>query len=93
MMEAVRVTAADYANGEFDGLPFDGIPLWLRIAIIDRRINIVPKTDTDYAVWSVSTKFGHKVVATPGTYIIYDHGDGSLQVMEREEFVNFVMHS
>lgn len=88
-MEAVRVTAADYAHGEFDGSPFDGLPEWLIDAVNDKRITI-HRSDTDYAVWRVDVSDEAYSLAFPDQYIVYNHDAGSMQVVDRDRLVSLV---
>lgn len=75
VIEAVRVTSADFNGHSWDGSPFSSMPDWLAEAI--KRAEVVPVTPncTDYAEWQIKTfedgKDGQvKHIASAGDYII-----------------------
>lgn len=68
VIEAVRVTAADFNGRTFDGCPFDEVPEWLTDALDTGVLNIIPD-DRDYAIWGINTLEG-VMRAEPGDYII-----------------------
>jgi hypothetical protein len=69
VIEAVRVTAADYNGATWDGVPFSELPPWLVDAVVTRKIVPVTPGDTDYAEWEIQTLEG-KMLASPGDWII-----------------------
>ena len=74
VIEAVRVTAADYnpalpANRAWDGCPFTEVPQWLRNALDDSLIVPHNRGSTDYAGWDIKTLEG-TMSAGPGDWII-----------------------
>jgi hypothetical protein len=68
VIEAVKVTAADYNGGWDDGSPFSEIPEWLKDALETGRVKVHP-CDADYAEWDIYTLEG-VMRATPDDYII-----------------------
>ena len=75
VIEAVRVTAADYnpaLEQPWDGSPFSidaGLPVWLIEAVDDGRIIPHTRNATDYAQWDIATSEG-TMTAQPGDWII-----------------------
>lgn len=69
VIEAVRVTAADYNGRDWDGCPFSDVPEWLAAALRDGRIVAVTPGHTDYAEWEIRTLEG-TMLASPGDWII-----------------------
>jgi hypothetical protein len=68
VIEAVRVTNADFNGDSFDGLPFSEYPKWIEDAVHDGTL--YPKgEDRDYAIWYIKTLEGI-MLATPGDWII-----------------------
>lgn len=68
VIEAVRVTAADFNGASFDGSPFSEMPDWLGTAWDAGTLSIHPG-DEDYAKWAIQTLEG-TMIAEPGDYII-----------------------
>lgn len=68
IIEAVRVTSADFNGHDWDGAPFSESPDWLKTAIENGRVVLAP-ADTDYAQWNIPTLEG-TMRATAGDYII-----------------------
>lgn len=68
VIEAVRVTAADFNGYNFDSSPFTAVPLWLQEAINSGVVHVTPD-DRDYAVWGLRTLEG-TMLAMPGDWII-----------------------
>ena len=72
VIEAVRVTAADYNGRTWDGSPFalpgGELPKWLGTALQDGTLNVHP-SDTKYAMWAIRTPEG-TMIAGPGDWII-----------------------
>lgn len=72
VIEAVRVTAADYnpaLETPWDSCPFSEIPDWLEIAANDGTLIPHNRGSTDYASWDIKTLEG-TMTAGPGDYII-----------------------
>ena len=74
VIEAVKVTAADFNGSSFDGSPFSESPEWLLEAIKHNKITIHP-SDRDYAEFKIQTlEDGSKGeathIASAGDYII-----------------------
>ena len=74
VIDAVRVTAADYNGNDWDGSPFSETPEWLVSALVEKKLVPVTPNHTDYAEWAVKTLEG-TMLATPGDMIIRDIGD------------------
>jgi hypothetical protein len=70
VIEAVRITAADYSGHgfDFDGLPFTSAPEWIIDAIGTGALKIQPD-DRDYAMWAIKTLEG-TMIAGPDDWII-----------------------
>lgn len=72
VVDAVRVTAADWNGQSFDGNPFDCggelCPQWLIDGLTDGRIEAVGE-DLDYAAIYIETLEG-RMKAEPGDWII-----------------------
>lgn len=70
VIEAVRVTAADWNGSTFDGCPFSesAVP-WIIAAIEEKRLVPICPGSTDYAEWEIATLEG-KMKAGPGDWII-----------------------
>lgn len=84
-LSAFRVTAADFNGTEFDGAPFEGDAenhKWLYIKMKSGVITLVPNRTTDYAVWSVPTADGERVLASPGDYIVYNEDANDVYVCD-----------
>lgn len=74
-LSAFRVTAADFNGTEFDGSPFEGDAenhKWLYLKMKSGVVTLVPNRCTDYAVWSVPSLDGERILASPGDYIVYN---------------------
>ena len=71
VIEAVRVTAADYNGHTWDGSPFaeQPAPTWLLEAVKNGAIMPVTPGSTDYAEWEIRTLEG-TMRAGPGDWII-----------------------
>lgn len=74
VIEAVKVTAADFNGESFDGSPFSEVPQWLEDAINSKAVTIHP-SDRDYALWRINTledgpNGEAKHIAEPGDWII-----------------------
>lgn len=75
VIEAVKVTSADFNGTDWDGSPFSDFPDWLQIAVQMGYVVPVTPNHTDYAEWEIKTlEDGHdgrvKHIATAGDYII-----------------------
>jgi len=72
VIEAVRITAADYNGSTWDGssfvLPGGELPRWLSTALQDGTLQVHP-SDTTYAMWAIRTTEG-TMIAGPGDWII-----------------------
>lgn len=79
-VDTVEVTAADFNGRDWDGSPFEPVPVpqWIIAAVAAGKITPDCPGSTDYAVWDVSTP-GGKVVAEPGDKIVRNV-DGSFTV-------------
>ena len=74
IIEAIRVTAADYnpslpIQRAWDGCPFTEIPSWLAKALDDGILVPHNRGSTDYASWDIKTLEG-TMSAGPGDWII-----------------------
>lgn len=74
VIEAVKVTAADYNAAlppaqMWDGCPFSEIPGWLASAIAAGTVQPHNRGSTDYASWDITTLEG-VMSAGPGDMII-----------------------
>ena len=72
VIEAVRITAADYNGRTWNGSPFalpgGELPKWLDMALQDGTLNVHP-SGTNYAMWAIRTTEG-TMIAGPGDWII-----------------------
>lgn len=70
VIEAVRITAADFNGKSWDGSPFGEVPApkWLVEALTSGIVTVEP-SDTDYALWRITTLEG-VMTAGPGDWII-----------------------
>jgi hypothetical protein len=82
MANLATVTSADFNGSTWDSPPFINGGPWLKIAIEQRRIRVIP-SDRDYAIFEVDTPTGPKR-ALPGDCIQHMR-DGTLRVAERPE--------
>ena len=69
VIEAVRVTAADYNGKDWDSSPFSEVPPWLLLAATNGEIKAVTPGHTDYAEFEIETLEG-TMLASPGDWII-----------------------
>jgi hypothetical protein len=69
IIDAVRVTAADYNGKTWDGCPFSEVPEWLKNAIENGTITPIVRNATDYSEWKIKTLEG-ELIASPGDWII-----------------------
>jgi hypothetical protein len=69
VIEAVRITAADFNGSDWDGSPFSEMPDWLAEAV--RAGTVAPHTrgHTDYTEWDIKTLEG-TMNAGPGDMLI-----------------------
>jgi hypothetical protein len=75
VIEAVKVTAADWNGESFDGSPFSEIPKWLYEAFHNGTLSVLNEGGTDYARWVIKTledgpNGEAKHIADPGDWII-----------------------
>lgn len=74
VVQAVRVTAADFNGKEFDGSPFEcdvADKIWLRQAMAANVLDFHNAGCTDYARWAIKDTFGGLLaVADPGDYLV-----------------------
>ena len=69
VVDAVRITAADFNGKTFDSSPFSEMPDWLEKALQNGTIKISNTNCTDYAEWAIDTLEG-TMIAGPDDYII-----------------------
>ena len=75
VIEAVKVTAADWNGETFDGCPFNEMPKWLYEALQNGTLSVMPFGGADYARWVIKTledgpNGEAKHIADPGDWII-----------------------
>lgn len=68
VIEAVRVTAADFNGESWDGCPFTEMPDWL-IQANENGTLTARGHERDYALWDIKTLEG-VMTAEPGDFII-----------------------